>query len=425
MSLSYASGIRPLREQKKLERGFWNAAVPSTCIVPLQQHVGSKLAPLVQQGDVVREGMIIADGPGRFAVPLHAPIPGRVSTVGTTRLFDNTTSLAIMIELAGEFDRLGKEPERLDWSTRNPDELREMVRRGGVVATGRAPLPLHSYLRRGQGGVPPLLVLDLAETEPYLTADTELTSTYPDAVLEGLRIIARILSTTETRVLYSPGNRSALTALRRGMDRTVRIHRVPHRYPANLEQRIRRVVLPTRERDDPARRVITVRPSTAHAVYEAVVLGKPQIEQVIAVGGGAVARPAHIRIRLGTSVADVISECGGLLANPARLVAGGPLTGSEVFNVHAPLPKHVTAVLALTESEIGTAPEHPCIRCGACVRACPVGINPVLIHDLVAAGRAGEARRAGRSDCVECGLCSHVCPSRIPLVERIREVDGE
>lgn len=425
MSLSYISGIRPLREQRKLERGFWNAAVPSTCVVPLQQHAGSRLAPLVQQGDVVREGMIIADGTGRFALPVHAPIPGRVTAVGTVRLFDNTSCLAVMIELAGEFDRLGKEPERLDWSDREPEELREMVRRGGVVTAGHAPLPLHLYLHRGPEDAPPVLVLDLAETEPYLSADMELTCSYPEEVLEGFRIVSRVLSATVNRVLYSPGNRAALAAIRRGLDRSTRIHRVPQRYPANLDFHVRRVVLPARDRKNPARRVVTVRPSALFAVYEAVVLGKPQIEQVIAVGGGAVARPAHIRVRIGTSVADVLSECGGLVEKPARLVAGGPLTGSEVRNVDAPLPKSVRAVLALTDKEIGDAPEHPCIRCGACVRACPVDINPALVYDLILAGRRADAERAGRSDCVECGLCSHVCPSRIPLAERIREVSDE
>ncbi len=421
MSLLRIGGIRPLRETRKLERGFWNAAVPSTCVVPLQQHSGSRLTPMVKQGDVVREGMVIADGEGRFAVPVHAPIPGRVSAVGTTRLLDDTVSPAIMIELAGEFDRLGKEQDQQDWTEFDAETLRGLVRSAGVVTTGRFPVPLHLYLRRSSFDVSPVIVLDLAETEPYLTGDAELTATNPAEVAEGFRIAMRMLDTEDGRVVASGGNRRPFNALRAHLERTVRAHRVPHHYPVNLEHQIRRVALPARERQDSRRQVLVITPSTAFTIYEAVVAGKPQIERVIAVGGGAVVRPAHIRVRIGTSVADVLEECGGLGAEPVRIIAGGPLTGSVVSNVSAPLTKTVSAVLALTEREVGAGREAPCIRCGACIRACPVSINPVLIHDLIVAGRHAEAERAGLADCVECGLCAHLCPARIPLVDRIRE----
>lgn len=421
MTRSRNGSIRPLREKKRLERGFWNAAVPSTCVVPLQQHTGSRLKPLVQAGDTVREGMIIADGDGRLAVPVHAPIPGRVTMIGRTVLFDNTSCTAVMIELAGEFDRLGKRTDRQDWSSLDSETIRDLVRNAGVIVGGRSPVPAHAYMRRGKLGPPPTLVLDLAETEPYLTADNELTCASPDEVVEGLRIACRMLDTDLCTVVASRGNGIALAAIRGRLGRDIAVRRVPHRYPANLDSQIRRAVMSSRDVDDPSRELFLIRPSTAFAIFEAVVLGKPQIERVIAVGGGAVARPAHIRIRIGTSVADVLSECGGLLSSPARIVAGGPLTGGIVHNVAAPLPKSTTAVLALSEEEIHAGSEQPCIRCGACIRGCPVSINPILIHDLVSGGRHDAARAAGLGSCVECGLCAHLCPSRIPLVERLRE----
>lgn len=421
MSRTRFSGIRPVKELRKLERGFWNAAVPSTCVVPLQQHVGSSIAPLVKKGDVVREGMIIADGPGRFAVPIHAPIPGKVSFIGTTRLFDGTSCPAIMIELFGEFDRLGRETERRQWESLDPPMLLESIHQAGVVAYGASPLPLHLLLRRNALERNAVVVLDLAETEPYLTADTELTCTYPDAVAEGFNIIASILGSNGKHVVSSGGNGRALRAVRRVLGRSVRVHRVAHRFPANLESQIRAAILGSRSGNGQSFRVMPIRPSTAYAVYEAVVLAKPQIERVIAVGGGAVARPAHVRVRIGTAVADILAECGGLTETPSRVIAGGPLTGSIVTNINAPIVKNTTAVVALTAKETGSGDTVSCIRCGACVRACPVAINPTLIHDLIRAGRMEEAEQAGLSECVECGLCSHVCPARIPLVQRIRE----
>lgn len=414
-------GIRLQQKRRKLEHGFWNAAIPSTCVVPLQQHTGSILKPQVYEGDTVREGMIIADGEGRLALPIHAPIPGRVRSVGRAQLFDGTYSTAILIELAGEFDQLGKQSEERDWKRLDGDALRKIVREAGVIVGDRSPLPAHVYLHRGRLGKPPVLVLDLAETEPFLTGDAELARTYPQEVLEGMRIAARMVDTENCRIFAVKGNHRALTSIREHMDQAFRVHVVPDRYPANMEFQVRRTVLSRQDLHDPSALIFTVYPSTAFAIYEAVVLGKPQIDRVIAVGGGAVARPAHIRVRIGTSVADVLAECGALTCDPAKILVGGPLTGNLVRNVAAPVPKGTSAVLALTEEEIRAGTQQPCIGCGSCVRSCPVSINPVLLNDLVRGGRISDAVGAGLNDCIECGLCAHLCPSRIPLVVGIRE----
>ncbi len=404
---------------KPLEQGFWNAAVPTVCVVPLQQHAGSRLRSLVKPGEQVREGMVIAESGLRLAVPLHAPIPGRVTEVGTTTLLDGTQSSALSIQLDGEFDRLGKTLQSYPWQELSPEELLELVRSAGIVCGPRSWVPAHTYLRRRAPGGSAILVLDVAETEPYLSAGAEIAAERPQEVLEGIAIAARILNTEHIHVIVAGGFSRAHTALRTARGAHVRIHKVPHRYPANTEEQVRRVVglKPGKDGDTD---VIALSPATAAAIRDAVVYRKPQIDQVIAVGGGAVARPAHIRVRIGTSIAEVLQECGGLIQEPERIVAGGILTGHRVRNVNAPITKNVTAVIALTSDEVRGGTEEPCISCGGCVRACPVSINPTLLNDLVLDGADSDLEGAGVFDCTECGLCAHVCPSRIPLVERIR-----
>ncbi|MFW5694136.1 MAG: RnfABCDGE type electron transport complex subunit C [Alkalispirochaeta sp.] len=415
----FSGGVTPLPTEKPLEQGFWNAAVPTVCVVPLQQHAGSRLRSLVQPGEQVREGMVIAESGLRLAVPLHAPIPGRITAVGTTTLLDGTQSSALSIQLDGEFDRLGKTLQSYPWHELSPRELLDLVRSAGIVCGPRSWVPAHSYLHRRSTGRPAIVVLDVAETEPYMSADAEIAAERPQDVLEGIAIAARILSTDQTHVMVAAGFSRAFTALRSAKRADIRIHRVPHRYPANTEHQVRRTMGLRPGKDDDTE-VVSLSPATAAAIRDAVVYRKPQIDQVIAVGGGAVARPAHIRVRLGTSIAEVLQECGGLTQEPDRIVAGGILTGHRVVNVNAPITKNVAAVIALTTDEVRSGDEEPCIGCGGCVRACPVSINPSLLNDLVLDGADSELDGAGVFSCIECGLCAHVCPSRIPLVERIR-----
>ncbi|MCG8480823.1 MAG: RnfABCDGE type electron transport complex subunit C [Spirochaetales bacterium] len=413
-------GVKPLSLQTALERGYWNAAVPSTCVVPLQQHVGSRLEATVKPGDLVREGMVIADSQSRLAVPIHAPIPGRVVSKGRTVLFDGSESQSLAIELDGEFDRLGKKHEPLPWEEHDAKTLLSLIRAGGVVCSPRSAVPAHLHVQRRRAHATPCLVLDIAETEPYLSADVELTAVEPTAVLEGLRIVAQIVEARQVCIVASREHEHAVKALRAAAGRDLpRIHRVAHRYPANTTREVRRRIgLPAEGEDGD---LVVVSPSTAFSVYEAVVYRKPQIDRVVAVGGGAVKRPAHVRVRLGTAIADVIEECGGLLTAPERIVAGGTLTGRIVSNINAPVTKTTAAIVALTAEEINSGPEEPCVSCGACVRACPVALNPLFLNAAVLDGRDGEAASAGIHDCIECGLCAHVCPSRIPLLDRMRE----
>jgi electron transport complex protein RnfC len=363
--------------------------------------------------------MVVAEGGSRLAVPLHAPIPGRVTTVGSTTLLDGTTSSALAIQLDGEFDRLGKTLQPYPWQDLSSEELLELVRSAGIVCGPRSWVPAHVYLRRRPAGKPPVVVLDVAETEPYLSAGAEIAAERPQEVMEGLAIAARILNTDHVHAVVAGGFSRAFKSLRAHRGEEVRMHRVPHRYPANTEYQIRRVVGLKSGQDDETETVM-LSPATAAAIRDAVLYRKPQIDQVIAVGGGAVARPAHIRVRIGTSIAEVLQECGGLTVEPDRIVAGGILTGNRVYNVNAPITKNIAAIVALTAAEVRGGAEEPCIGCGGCVRACPVSINPSLLNNLVLDGADTGLAEAGIFDCTECGLCAHVCPSRIPLVERMK-----
>jgi len=414
-------GIRPPRVSSHLESGFWNAAVPSLCVVPLQQHTGSRIDPLVAVGDFVREGMVIAESDRRMSVPVHAPIPGRVREFGTTRLFDGTVSPALSIELDGEFDRLGKRVEPFQWDALDRGALLQRIRAAGVLCGPRSAVPAHLFLGTRRRFGPRFLVLDLAETEPYMTGGIEQAVADPEGIMAGLQIVSHIIESDHVVVVVGRGSgRRLATIRRRARDFGFRVRTAPRRYPGVPDRTIRSILPKVSAPGVPGDDLFVIAPSTLHAIYEAVVFEKPQIDHVIAVGGSAVVRPAHVRVRIGTAIADIIAECGGLTEEPARIIAGGPITGREITNINAPVTKSVAAVVAMTEREIHAAEREPCIACGACTRACPVDIDPQFLVRHIEEGRHDDAVHGGLYECIECGICSYVCPSRIPLAGTFR-----
>jgi electron transport complex protein RnfC len=151
-----------------------------------------------------------------------------------------------------------------------------------------------------------------------------------------------------------------------------------------------------------------------------VVYGKPLIERLVTVSGGAIKNPANLRVRIGTPIGDLIEECGGFTEAPAKLVVGGPMTGFAVYDLDTPVLKGTSGVLALTAEETNSAARTACISCGRCIDACPMGLNPTILFKQVDHLEYEEALESGLMDCRECGSCGYVCPAHIPLVHGIK-----
>ena len=159
---------------------------------------------------------------------------------------------------------------------------------------------------------------------------------------------------------------------------------------------------------------------TVFAIYEAVVYNKPLIERVVTVTGGAVAQPANLKVRIGTKIEDLIEECGGLKIPPKKIIAGGPMMGFAQVNLDSPVTKGVSGIIALPAEAVQIPKETPCIRCGRCIEACPMGLSPTRLYKWIDHQYIDEALKEGLMDCKECGSCGFVCPAGIPLVQGMK-----
>jgi electron transport complex protein RnfC len=160
--------------------------------------------------------------------------------------------------------------------------------------------------------------------------------------------------------------------------------------------------------------------STTRAIYDAVVLGKPLYEKVMTISGKGITRPANLLVKVGTKVSDIVEYLGGVTPDLAKVVMGGPMMGFAVSSLDIPVTKTTSSVLFLAEEEIDTTPHSQCIRCGWCLEACPMGLEPKEVGLYVEAGRAQDTGQFGVFECFECGCCAYVCPAKRPLVQFVR-----
>jgi electron transport complex protein RnfC len=420
-------GIHPT-ERKAATRGkpSANAIIPSQCIVPLQQHIGAPAELVVEQGDAVGEGMLIGRAKGFVSANVHAPVPGTVKEIRSIFLPNGVRTDAVVIELEGEFERLGKEHPSHDWSGLSPSEILEIIREKGIVGMGGATFPTHVKFTMPKGRNCDYLILNGTECEPYLSADHRLMVERPAELLQGLQIVGQILSPDRVMIGIEVNKPDAIEAMQRtvrdsGADITVVPLKI--KYPQGDEKQLIKAIC---GREVPSGGLpldigcVVTNAGTTHAIYEAVVTGKPLIDRIVTVSGGAISRPANLKARIGTPIGELISECGGFSQLPAKIVSGGPMMGQTIFDLDTPVTKGTSGILALTEREVNAAPRTACIQCGRCVDACPIGLEPTRLFKQIDHFDYTAAVTDGLMDCRECGSCGYVCPSRIPLVQAFR-----
>lgn len=426
--LTFAKGgVHPPESKEITEHlAIEKMPLPAQVEIPLLQHFGAPCQPLVNKKDRVEEGDLIGQVQG-LGANVHASITGTVTNVGTSI---GPTSLNIP---SVTIDRDTEAPDKiytpLDWRGLSPQELLQKIKDGGIVGIGGAGFPAHVKLSPPPDAKVDTLVLNGAECEPYLTCDHRVMLEKPEEVVEGAKILLHVLGIKDCYIGVESNKNDAIDALRKTIEQQkldgvkIQVSPLKVKYPQGSEKQL---IESTTGRKVPGGGlpfdvgVIVQNVGTAKAVFDAVVLNKPLYEKVITISGRGISRPANLQVRIGTRIRDIVEYLGGTKADLAKIVMGGPMMGFAVSSLDIPVTKTCSGILFLTRDEIDEQPYGPCIRCGWCVEACPMGLSPNEIGLYVEAGRAADTAPFGVFDCFECGSCAFVCPAKRPLVQFIR-----
>jgi len=392
-------------------------------VLPLSQHIGAPSKPVVEAGQKVRRGQVIAEPGGFVSVALHAPVTGKVSAV-ELRLHPNGKMMPAVVIEADAFDsqRLPEVPP-VDLSGLTPAEMVERVQRGGLVGLGGAAFPSHVKFNLPEGKKIRVVMINGCECEPYLTCDHRVMLERPEAVVRGTQIIMAAVSCDRGCIGVEANKLDAIDALRAAAPPNIEVVALQVKYPQGAEKMLIDAILGEKV---PAGglpldiEILVNNVGTTAAIADLFDHGQPLIERVVTLTGPAIRRPRNLLVPLGTPLAAVIEHCGGLRPDVCQVVLGGPMMGMAQKSLEVPVLKGCSGVLCLDRSTAVAQREHPCIRCGRCVEACPMFLNPARLTQLIRAGHVEELERHHLTSCFECASCSFSCPSRIPLVQWLR-----
>ena len=424
MARTFKGGIYAV-DHKRLTRGPAIELLPPVkeLVLPLALRPDAPCQPIVSVGQRVLLGQQIAEAVSPRSAPLHASVSGTVTAIEPRPDVYGGETMSIVIE-----NDLLDEPDPAirpaDVDSLTAEEALELLARSGIVCHGNQGLPTAAKLAAARGRADTIL-LNGAESEPYLTSDHRILLEYPWEVIGGGSLLSRILGVRRVILGVEANKQDAFPKLRECLpqDGSVQLCSLVSKYPQGMERQLTESLtgrsIPSGKGPLDAGCVV-FNIDTAAAVYRLFTGGMPDIRRIVTVSGSAVANPKNLECRIGTPVEALIDACGGFLEPPTRLILGGPMMGLPQTRLDIPVLKTTGGFLAFGQEEERDSEMPACIRCGRCVEACPQQLIPLSLSRLGERGRLSLLRDYRILDCTECGACQYVCPGKMPLMQNIR-----
>ena len=404
--------------------------LPDEVKVTMIQHIGAPSTPIVAKGDKVLTGQLIGQATGFVSANIHAPISGTVTSVDAYPNGQGQRRIMVVIKREGDewMEDIDRTPELKRECELTSEEIIAKVRNAGIVGLGGAQFPTHVKLSVPDGQKAEVLIINGVECEPYLTSDYRNMLERAEMLLTGVEILMRAVKVERAVIGVENNKPDAIAHLRDIIARDnyagIEVMPLKLRYPQGGEKQLIAAVTGRQVAPPPALPIsvgaVVCNVSTAIAVYEAVQKNKPLIERVVTITGKALGSTHNFLARMGTCVGDIINLAGGLPEGDVKLLNGGPMMGRSVVDITAPLIKGCSGITVLSGAEAARGKEMACIKCGKCVAACPMGLEPYLLSKLAKLQKWDMAEEHNTIDCIECGCCSYTCPSYVPLLDYIR-----
>lgn len=394
---------------------------PETLILPLINYRREPLEPWVEPGQSVRVGELLAEG-------LPSSASGIVTTIEPRTIIHPSALQAPCVVIACDTPEPSTDPVHPALPVLTLQRLRSC----GVVGLGGAAFSTAEKFSAQNTLQPQIdtLIINAVECEPLVSCDEALMMVEAADITQAIDAMMDFSACSRCLIAIEEDKYDALAAMRTALQQSryaqhIELVTLAAIYPSGAErvlvQRLTGQAIPANGHPSDLG-MVCINVATALAAWRAQ-CGHPLVSRLITVAGSLADNPVNVRVHFGTRVADVLRQTGNdrHLAT-ARVRVGGPLSGFDLHDIHAPISASTNSILV--ESGTATTKAQPCIGCSACSDACPVGLLPQQLYRFAREADSTASVRLGLDDCITCGCCDLVCPSRIALTSSFRFAKG-
>jgi len=430
--LTFKGGIHPF-EGKELSKDL--PIVPfkpkGEVVYPLSQHIGAPASPIVEVGERVLVGQKIAEASGFVSANIHASVSGTVTKIEPRLTLAGIKQLSIVVESDDQFEKFVPEiptgGSLLENFTKK--NIIEMVKECGIVGMGGAGFPTHVKLSPKDPDAIEYVIVNGAECEPYLTSDYRRMMESPEKIVEGLKIMLLLFDNAKGIIAIEDNKKDAIKKISELVkdEPNICVKKLFTKYPQGGE---RALIFATTGRSINS----TMLPSdvgcivdnidTVTAIYEAVANSKPLTSRIVTVTGDAVSKPQNFEVPIGSKQADLIEAAGGLTKECEKIISGGPMMGTAMYDINVPIVKTSSAILCNSVDKVKEAEklQTNCINCGRCASVCPGRVIPSRLAEFANNNNKEMFLKYHGMECCECGCCSYVCPAKRNLTQSIKSM---
>ncbi len=425
-------GVHPPENKLSAGKPIEALPVPTSVFIPVAQHIGAPATPVVQRGDQVKVGQVIAKSSSFVSTNIHSSVSGKVKKVDFQADSSGYPKQGIFIDVEGDewLEGIDRSPELKKDFDLDGAEIVKKIQEAGIVGLGGATFPTHVKLVPPKGMKADVLLINGVECEPYLTSDHRLMLEKTDEIMVGTQLLMKALG-VEKAVIGIENNKpdaiQLLTEKSKGYE-GISVMALKVKYPQGGEKQLIKAVT---GREVPsgglpiAVGAVVSNVGSAFAVYEAIQKNKPLFERVVTITGKTIANPSNFLVRVGTPTSVLVEAAGGLSEETGKIISGGPMMGRAISSLDVPVTKGTSGILLMKKEESKREKYIACIRCSRCVSVCPMGLEPYLLMTLSEKQIFDRAEDEKIMDCIECGSCSYTCPSNRPLLDYIRFGKGK
>ncbi|ARV15376.1 electron transport complex subunit RsxC [Polaribacter sp. SA4-12] len=395
-------------------------------ILPLAQHIGAPSQIVVREGQEVQRGELLAKAVGYVSVPLHAPVSGIIQKIANVPTISGKMSLGIYLKTFPSSTQEILEGKPIDPDTATAEEILQAIQDAGIVGLGGAAFPTHVKLKIPKGKKCETLLINGVECEPYLTTDHRVMLEQENDIFTGIKYLLKATGAKKAIIGIEANKQDAADHLAKYIPKElpVTIKVLPVKYPQGAEKMLVTSIL---NKEVPSKGLpievgaVVVNVATTAEIGRLLPHGRGIQERVITITGHGVKKKGNYLIPVGTPLRYVLDYVGVDEAI-SEVYMGGPMMGVAVSNLDISIVKGTSGILVFTGEDVGKSSQtYPCIKCGACLDACPIMLNPSKLGILAKFEAYDEmASDNNLMDCFECGSCTYVCPSHIPLVQYFR-----